>query len=86
MHLVAVWAGCRKVSTGRSFVVQTSIESASMPLYGFIGDTVCTIQSGGVFAGWRALAIERLLMSVCGECCETWFTFLAPSRSGNMDD
>ena len=51
--------------------MQTSIESASMPLYGFIGGTVCTIQSGGVFAGWRALAIERLLMSGCGECCET---------------
>lgn len=30
--------------------------------------------------------MEHLLMSGCGEGCETWLMFLAPSRSGNVDE
>ena len=35
-----------------------------------ISGTIGSFQSGGAFGGWRALTIESLLISMCGQCHE----------------
>ena len=90
-------AGCSMalVSTGTrpflSLLAQTSKETTPLPFRG----TILQFSVRGVFAVWRTLTIESLLMSGHGQGCEPsenvlkkpWLTFPvpAPSRSGNMD-
>ena len=42
-----------------------------------ISGTIGSFQSGGAFVGWKALTIESLLMSMCGQCHE-------PSENGQL--
>ena len=65
------------------------------PCRGSIYGTVGSFQSEWAFTAWRALTVEILLMSVCGQGHETeeigWkgfglkFPVLDPSRSRNTD-
>ena len=87
------------VNAGRAICLLSCKKQAQKMLLLPCRDSISSIlgncQSGGVFSGWRALTIERLLMSGCGKGREPtenvsiklWlkFSVLAPSRRGNTD-
>ena len=53
-----------------SIPTQTGVETLLSPFRVSIPGTVGTFQCGGVFFGLRALTIQPLLMSLCGQGCE----------------
>ena len=95
----AVAAGCRKaLANARWAIVLLSCTNGPRPPFHLVGapflsDILGSFQSGGVLSGWRALTIERLLMSGCGQGHELvkdmwkklWLKFpgLMRSRNGN---
>ena len=78
------------------FLAQTGLETLLSPCRGSISDILGSFQSGGALSGRKALTIERLLMSGCGQGPELvkvtwkklWFKFpgLTHSRSGNTSE
>ena len=49
-----------------SFLTQTGIEKAPLPLEGSISGTADSFQAGEAFTGWTTLTIVSSLMSGCG--------------------
>ena len=96
--MAAVLAGCRQALVGTGWITshfaQTYVETTPPLCRGSICGTVDSFQLE-VFSGLKALTVESLLMSRCGQSYEPpencskklWLKFpvLALSRSGNMD-
>ena len=78
------------------FLHKQAQKTLILPCRGSISDTLGSFQSGGTLCGQRALAIERLLISGCGQGYELvkdmskklWLKFpgLTHSRSGNTGE
>ena len=49
------------------FLAQTGLENTPSPCRGSISYILGSFQSGGTLSGWRALTIECLIMSGCGQ-------------------
>ena len=72
VHVAAALAGCRTALVGTGWTISHFIStigcrnhSSPLVVAPFSG-TVGNFQSRGAFTGWRALTIERLLISRCG--------------------
>ena len=73
-HRVAALVGCRTAVVGTGWTISHLVstngrKNHSLPessFRGTISRTVGSFQSGGAFAGQRALTIEGSLMSGCG--------------------
>ena len=73
IHMAAASAGYRTALVGTGWTIShistNGCRNHSSPLISWstISDTVGIFQSEGAFAGQRALTIESLLMSGCGQ-------------------
>ena len=72
MHMAAALAGYRTALVGTDWTISHLVSTNGVhALYTFcrgtISESVSSFQSGGAFAGWRALTIESMQMSGCGE-------------------